>query len=527
MAFSFHAPRFTDGNYCVYPSDMRTWEKTEIDEIPERGRELMEIAGREVAMYAIHRYPDTAEALIFCGPGNNGGDALVAAYYLERSGIQIHIFAFDEEVVKTPDAKYMFERVCSFSRTILKENSDVGAILEWTRRRNVIVIDGIYGTGYKPSHNGLMSRVYQCIMELSCPVISIDIPSGIDANTGFRGSIQDEAPPRALKATDTITFGAPKFGHFFGDGSSHCGELHCVDIGLRPWPGKGIRSLILSDTWCQSHLWKDFSRSQDTHKGKCGHVVVIGGDATMPGASCLAARAALRAGCGLATIAAKVPMRAPDEIMVSGILNEEGKLALDRLDDLLERADCIVLGPGLGRDDNTLAILEHCALKSKRMILDADGLWALAKLKMQFKNCEMYATPHPGEAAALCDASSRDILFNPIEHARQIAENYGVTAILKFHTTVIASKRAGHFRFGLLPYPNPAIASAGSGDVLSGILAGILAQSRAGAVSRWFDAFEVAAMAVHAHSLAGRKAAQIHGNSLMASNIIEQCGMQN
>lgn len=506
---------------------MRTWEKTEIDEIPERGRELMEIAGREVAMHAIHRYPDTAEALIFCGPGNNGGDALVAAYYLERSGIQIHIFAFDEEVVKTPDAKYMFERVCSFSRTILKDNSDVGAILEWTRRRNVIVIDGIYGTGYKPSHNGLMSRVYQCIMELSCPVISIDIPSGIDANTGFRGSIQDEAPPRALKATDTITFGAPKFGHFFGDGSSHCGELHCVDIGLRPWPGKGIRSLILSDTWCQSHLWKDFSRSQDTHKGKCGHVVVIGGDATMPGASCLAARAALRAGCGLATIAAKVPMRAPDEIMVSGILNEEGKLALDRLDDLLERADCIVLGPGLGRDDNTLAILEHCALKSKRMILDADGLWALAKLKMQFKNCEMYATPHPGEAAALCDASSRDILFNPIEHARQIAENYGVTAILKFHTTVIASKRAGHFRFGLLPYPNPAIASAGSGDVLSGILAGILAQSRAGAVSRWFDAFEVAAMAVHAHSLAGRKAAQIHGNSLMASNIIEQCGMQN
>ncbi len=522
MAFLYHSPRHFDGNYCVFPADMRAWEAAEIDEIPCRGRELMEIAGREVAMHVLEHFPGVREILIFCGSGNNGGDGLAAAWYLDRCGLDVQLVVFEEGVVRGADAKTMFERVRHLPRLVLREASEAGRILEWERRRDVLVIDGIFGTGYRPAHSALMTRVYQCIEQLSCPVVSIDIPSGIDAATGFCGLVDDETPPRALTATHTVTFGAPKVGHFVGHGPSHCGEVFCVDIGLRTWPGLGVRGQILSDEFCRDHYWRHFVRSSEVHKGLCGHVAVVGAEASMPGASCLSARAALRAGCGLVTLAARCPIRTCDEIMVRTILRSDSTLDVDALSEVFDRADCLVLGPGLGRDETAAQIVRACSRFTGRLVLDADALFILANEAIPFSAKEVFMTPHPAEAARLCGVSPREILYDPIRYVQFMAEKYAATVVLKSHVSLIASKKMTGLRLGILPYPNPAMATAGAGDTLAGILGGILAQTRGGAISHWFDAFEAASIAVSCHSMAGRKAAEARGNSLCASDIIEQ-----
>ena len=523
MAFQYHSPRHIDGNYCINPEEMRLWEANEMRDNPGRGHELMEIAGREVALHLLKRYPDAHEVLIFCGRGNNGGDGLVAAFYLSRCGIDVHLFALDDNVSHTPDARAMFERVHSLPRIIIRESADTAKILEWTHRRNVVVIDAIYGTGYRPSHSALMTRIYQCIETLACPVISVDIASGIDASTGYRGTLEDETPPKALCATETVTFGVPKIGHFCGEGPTHTGELFCVDIGLGECPKSVCKRLILSDTWCDAHLLNDTVRGLDVHKGRCGHVLVVGGHPTMPGAACLCARGALRAGCGLATIGARQVMRTNDEIMVSPILTADNAIVPESMQHLLERASCVVVGPGLGRDDTTFAILEACRSFKGFLVLDADALWAIAQHPIEFEAAECLLTPHPGEAAALCGIPVKSVLFNPENTARQIAEKYHATVILKSHTTWIASRpsRANNTRIAVSPYPNPDIVSAGIGDVLAGITGSIAAQSRCGAWKHWFDAFDVACIAVNLHSRAGRLATKKRGYSACASDLID------
>ena len=522
MAFLWFPPRHLGGNYCVFPSVLRQLENEEIREIPNRGRELMEIAGREVARHALSHFPDARDVLVFCGKGNNGGDGFVAAYYLQRCGLGVHLFIFGEPAESASDARFMFERVRSLPRTVIHTASDAGDILEWCRHRDILVIDAIFGTGYKPSHNPLMTRVYQCIAELSCPVLAVDMPSGIDAATGFRGSLEDEDPPRALMATETVTFGAPKIGQFVGEGPAYCGQLHCVDIGLRAMPSGDLRVRLLDDAYCERTLRAALRRSPDAHKGMCGHVVVVGGAESMPGACCMAARGALRAGCGLVTIAARAPLRAHDEIMVSSIA-PTGTLELERFQGILAHADCLVVGPGLGRDDTARAIMEACQSFPGRIVLDADALWALSEQKYIFASPELYLTPHLGEAARLMGCTPREVARETVDVARTLAAHFSATVILKSHATVIASRasRVQPPRCALNPYPNPAVATAGAGDVLAGILAGILAQARGGACARWLDPFDVASLAVHLHSRAGREAARTRGDAVVASDILD------
>ena len=523
MTYNWNPPRHFDGNYCIAPATMRTWEAAEIDAIANRGRELMEIAGREVAQYVLAQYPNAQEILIICGAGNNGGDGFAAAWYLSHCNIDVHLFVLEAQGAKTPDALYMFERVKSLSRFHIRNANDAGRILEWSRRRDVVVIDAIFGTGYKPRHDIRLNRIYQCISDLSCPVVSIDMPSGVDANTGYCGAIDDERPPRAIFADATVTFAAPKFGHFFGDGPAHCGNVVCVDIGLAPYSSPDYRCLVLSDELCHRQFAPNTQRRIDLHKGNCGHVVVIGGAASMPGAASLSARAALRSGCGLATLATRAPVATCDEIMRTTICDEAGTFCPEKLAPLLDAADCLVVGPGLGRDETALQIIHACESFDKRIVLDADALWALTRDEFAFAANERYITPHPAEAARLLQTKTRDILYHPVESAQALTAKFGVTTVLKSHVTLIAGRptRVAPGRLAVNPYPNPAIATAGAGDVFAGILGGVVAQARCGAFCRWFDAFEAAAWATHLHSVAGRHAAQSRGNGTCASDIIQ------
>ncbi|MBR4984128.1 MAG: NAD(P)H-hydrate dehydratase, partial [Proteobacteria bacterium] len=501
MAFCYHAPHHLDGNYSVSPADLRSWEHEEIESKACRGRELMEIAGRSVAMHVLSRYPETQEVLVFCGPGNNGGDGFVAASYLSRCGIDVHLFVFCEEASRTPDAREMFERVRGLPRTVLNHPGDASVISAWARRRNLLIIDAIYGTGYRPAHDALLSCVCEHIAARGCPVVSVDIASGIDAQTGYRCKPGAEESSSAVQASDTVTFVAPKHGHFFGDGPAYSGDLFCVDIGLGAWPRDLKRALVLSDAWCVRAYWGLCRRAPDVHKGKCGHVGIVGGHETMPGASCLCGRAALVSGAGLVTVGARHGMRVDDELMVRELC-ADGRLDAGALEALFGRADSLVVGPGLGRDDVGLDIVRRCAGYRGALVLDADALWAAAKLDQAYEAAACFMTPHPAEAARLLGVTVREILGDPLRYAHEISEKYGVTTVLKSHATVVASRetRSQPPRFAVLPYPNPAIATAGAGDVLAGVLGGLLGQRRCGALPRAFDAFDIACMAVSAHS---------------------------
>lgn len=513
MSFNWNAPRHLDGNACVHPDDMKAWEAAEIQRCPEAGYGMMEIAGREVAMAVLRYAPSTV--LIFCGTGNNGGDGLVAAHYLRHAGCTIHLFGFDGEFSKSPDAKKMFARVQDLPRTILRTISDVSVIPTWKDHRDLVVVDAIFGTGYRPSHNPLMTRVYQCIEELNCPILSVDIASGIDASTGFRGALEDATPPRALKATETITFGAPKIGHFCGDGPQHTGELRCVDIGLGPWCGKGLRRTILSDAYV-AQTWP-FQRSVDVHKGKCGHVFVVGGSIEMPGAANLAARAALRSGAGLVTVASPASGNTPDEIMRC-LLTQSDVLDESKIEAVVTKADAILAGPGLGRTTMTVDLIRQLAKYAKTLVLDADALWALCELEgsVQFASRDLFLTPHIGEAARLLNCTTTEVMRDLGKAARSLAMKYKATVILKSHVTHIATPKP---TLALLPYPNGAMASAGIGDVLAGMVVAIAAQSRGGALVHWLDSLGIAAVAVNAHSRAGREVAKTQ-STLIASDII-------
>ncbi len=518
MAFYWNDPAHLDGCACIDPHDMRAWEAAEIKKRPGAGQCMMEVAGHEVAQLALKYHPETV--LIFCGTGNNGGDGFVAAHYLRNAGCCVRLFVFGSEAAKTPDAKAMFARVQDLPRTVLREITDVGAISSWKNHKDLLVIDAIFGTGYHPSHSMLMTRIYQCIEELHCPILSVDIASGIDASTGFRAPMDDPAPPRALHATETITFGAPKLGHFFGEGPKHTGKLTCVDIGLGAWPSTFPRQMLLSDQYVQKHY--SVERCLDVHKGSCGHVYVVGGSEEMPGAACLASRAALHAGAGLVTLASNSQISPPDEIMRTVIV-EQGTLVLSKLDEMMQKADVILVGPGLGRSDRTLKIVQRLMHYPKSLILDADALWALSELAKQGDACrfearDLFLTPHPAEAARLADVSTAEVVHNQTQYAVRIAQKYHAYVILKSHVTQIASPKP---KLAILPYPNSAMASAGIGDVLAGILSAITAQARGDSFTRWLDAFAIAAVAVSTHSRAGRAAA-MDKIAVTASDLIEQ-----
>lgn len=521
MAFTWTPPKHVDGNYCIEPEQMRLWEQGEIRESHGRGRCLMDIAGRCVAMHILNRHPQARTCLIFCGKGNNGGDGLAAAHYLRNCEIDVHLFVFSSSVVKSNDAKAMLGRVKDLSRVILQESADASQILAWQKTRDLVVIDAIFGTGYRPSHSVLMTRIYQCIAELDCPVISVDIPSGICASTGYRGLAGDETPPRALIASETITFAAPKVGHFCGEGPKHTGALYCEDIGLRAWPKLGLRRVILSDSYCDAH-WP-LKRDVDVHKNKCGHVFVVGGTAKMPGAPRLAARAALRAGCGLATIASPADMTAQDEVMLRPLCRPDQSLDDVAVAEIYEKAQALVVGPGLGRTTLTLEILKAFTAFKGPIVIDADALWALSQQKLNFATRHLFLTPHPGEAAQLLGCPTDQVLRDLGGSAIAIAKKYTARVVLKSSVTHIAyqNQSSGEFRLALLPYPNSAMASAGMGDALAGILASMAAQREGGAFLRWHDDFGIASMAASHHARAGRAASLLHGNGLCAADLIE------
>jgi hydroxyethylthiazole kinase-like uncharacterized protein yjeF len=433
---------------------------------------LMERAGRAVARAAVEVAGGAygRRAVVVCGKGNNGGDALVAARFLSRWGMRaVAVLLADADVYREAAAANL-ERARKAGVPIR------GPEALWRELDRVdVVVDGIVGTGFRGAPEGLVAEAIEAVADAGSPVVAVDIASGVDGATGAVAGA-------AVDATITVTFGSLKPGHLLQPGARHAGVVEVADIGFPP-------DLVTSDLWLveQADVAAMLPRREpDSHKRSTGIVLVVGGSRTMTGAVRLMAGAAYRAGAGLVQVAA------PEEIVpvVQAGLAEAtfvplpqtgdgavAKDAVETLRDRLQDVDAVAVGPGLGRDDGTLAFVRGLVEATPvPVVVDADGLTAfagrldeLAKLDA----ADLVLTPHAGEFARLVGIDVSDLSADRVGSVRALASETGATVLLKGNPTLVAMP-GGEVHVNSTG--GPALATGGTGDVLTGVIAALLAR---------------------------------------------------
>lgn len=463
---------------------------------------LMENAGLAVAQQAqelepqLHGFP----ILVLVGPGNNGGDGLVAARHLDEWGARVEVYLCAPR--KSGDKPFVDAEESSIP--IFEARKDDG--LRNLRRllsSCELVIDAVLGTGASRPLEGAMKRALELVMEEKSrrphlPVLALDVPSGLNADTG---AVDAACPVADL----TVTLGYPKVGLFMFPGAAHVGRLVTVDIGIPPELAEDVSTELLTDDWVRARLP---ARPLDAHKGTFGAVLVVAGSINYIGAAGLAASAAARIGAGLVTLAAPrslVPIIASRVAEITYLPlpeAEPGVVDAAASHDVLARlADykVLLMGCGLGQHPATVefvnrtldALPDDCP---QRLVLDADALNSLARTPRWWTRVKPPAvlTPHPGEMARLSGATPAEVQSDRLQLARQAASQWKKTLVLKGAYTIVAGPRRETL---LSPFANPALASAGSGDVLSGAIAGMMAQG--------LGPLDAATCGVYVHALAG------------------------
>ena len=471
---------------------------------------LMDNAGAALAEEAECWAAPAGHFAVICGQGNNGGDGLVAARKLAewRRRVKVEVIGGVEKLKGEPRRKLLQLQAAGISPVSIEAHPGVG--------RGDVVIDAVFGTGLNRPPQGAHADAIARISEwrtAGAKVISADVPSGLHTDTG-----QAFAP--CVQADVTVSFGELKLGQVLEPGASLCGQLKQAQIGL-PDPGAvqlpGPRAFVVEEMDARDRVP---IRSADSHKGTYGHVLVIAGSFGKTGAAALAGSAALRAGAGLASIATRpeaighVLSHAPELMGIP--LSSEGPLGLHDLEPLQRAAEgkrAIVVGPGIPLGSSTAALL--AALLSKTEIpslVDADGLNAFdGKLEMlrQAKG-PLVLTPHPGEMARLLGKSTAEVQRDRLSAVRALAVGTNAVCVLKGARTLIGRPDGTVY---VNPTGNPGMATAGAGDVLSGICGGLLAQG--------LSPLDAAICGVYAHGLAGDLIARQTGLAgLIASDLL-------
>ena len=501
----------------VTAHQMRELDRRTIHEAGVPGKTLMERAGSGV----VSAMEETFGALkgktvtIFCGKGNNGGDGFVVARLLrqKRSVVQVCLLAHVRDL--KGDAKLMYQRfVKGAGRSSVLSAPSPDSMHQSVRHSHVLV-DALLGTGTSSPVSGSYHEAIQAMNASEAPTVAVDLPSGIDADTGATSGT-------AVQASLTVTLGNPKLGLFLGTGIDHVGRLHCVDIGI---PARYVEDLhlpieLLTPSAIRSWLPQ---RPASAHKGTFGHAGIIAGSSGQSGAAALAAKAALRAGAGLVTVATPASVQASvasgiPEVMTLPLPETAdhtlSRRALPKLQPFMQSRHAIGIGPGLSTHAETAGVIRTLVAECDRpIVIDADALNALAGHTNLLRSCPLspIVTPHPGEMARLLgESTAAAVNRNRIGIAREFARTHSSIVVLKGARTIIAHP---HGPAAITPTGNPGMATAGTGDVLTGILAGLLAQ---GGVP-----WEVAQSGVYLHGLAGDLAAQAYGYpSLMAGDLI-------
>ncbi len=470
---------------------IRKIEQLAIEKFQLTEEDMMDRAGKGAFQLLQSLYPHVNKIAVYCGGGNNGGDGYVLAYYAIKQGFDVAIYrekpiedlptAAARAAVKAKAAHIPFH---DFS-TPLAEDCE-------------LIVDALLGIGLEGEVRGNTLSAIAAIHQSNLPVLALDLPSGLNADTG-------QVYNSWVTASHTVTFIARKTGMYTLDGLDCCGLIHCVDLGLNEAIDAVLPDAVKLTE--QETLTPFPPRKRNSHKGDYGRLLVIGGGPGMPGAAAMTGMAALRMGAGAVKLATwpehqNAYLALCPELMVEAIDKA------DSLEPLLDWATALAIGPGLGLSEWAASLLAKAVVRQIPMVVDASALRLLASMKI--RSDHWILTPHPGEAQDLLQSSAKDIQASRFEAVQQLQQKYGGVVILKGAGSLIQSPDS-------IPYVcssgNPGMATAGMGDILTGMIAGLLAQG--------FPAFESSLTAVWMHGRAADKQARETGQyGMMASDLL-------
>ena len=496
-------------------AEMRVIDRVTTERFGVPSLTLMENAGSAVAHFLLQHHPSASRIAVVCGKGNNGGDGFVVARKLHRAGRVVEVLLLASRTELQGDALTMFERLPL--RPIEVTNTQE---LESESSRSLancdLLVDAILGTGFKPPVTGLYAEAISLMNQSDKPVIAIDIPSGADSD-----AMTPQAGHLMIHSDAIVTFTAPRPAHVFGDLTR--GPIVVAPIG-------SPAQTIVSGLNLEVTTPRDFSallapRKRDSNKGMYGHVLIVGGSLGKSGAAAMAGMAALRAGAGLSTVATPVRVLGSVNSFAAELMTEPlhethtGSIAVaaaesDRFIELSKSMTVVAIGPGIGRHPETVQFVHEAVHQTKvPLVLDADGLNAFQDHThlLDGRRRPLVLTPHPGEMSRLAGITIKAVQADRINIARSFARDHHLVLVLKGDRTVVALPDGSAW---INPTGNPGMATGGTGDILTGMTAGIIAQMPN-------DYARAAIAAVYLHGLAGDVAAERMGeHSLTATDLL-------
>jgi NAD(P)H-hydrate epimerase len=449
-----------------------------------------------------------SKVLVICGRGNNGGDGFVVARHLHQAGVEVLVLL----IGKTDDVKgdaLVNLQIALKSGIPVEEVSDIEQAEDALRECD-LVVDAIFGTGIRGEITGLPGEIIDAVNDSGLPVVAVDLPSGLDADTGRIGG-------RCIDAVATVTFGLPKIGLATYPGAMYVGHVSVAEIGIpqAALQTAGIDTFLTGD---EDVAYRLPARSPDSHKGTFGHAAIVAGSVGMTGAAAMSSESAVRIGAGLVTLGVPESLNDILEVKVTEVMTvplpetDERSFSVSAVDKALEligRCDAVAIGPGLSRNPETVSFVRELLPQvDKPMVIDADGLNAVADDVSIFGRLKAPAiiTPHPGEMSRLTGTPVADIQSNRLKAARDAAQRFGVTVVLKGAATVIAAPDGQAW---INSTGSPAMATGGTGDVLTGATVGLMAQG--------LSPIDAAISAVYIHGRAGEIAAEYLGEAGVAA----------
>lgn len=498
---------------------MREVDRTAIEELGIPSLVLMENAAIGVVDAIGELYEDAESAAIFCGPGNNGGDGLAIARHLAVRGYDVEVFLASGRRGMRGDAEVQLG-ICRRQGLSIRDvatEDDVVEALEQAREMDVIV-DALFGIGLSSPLEGVLADLVEGLNDLPLPRVSVDLPSGLHGS-------RPDAPGPHIRADLTVTFAAPKLAHVLPPASEAVGELMVADLGIPPELVEGAEEeggalhLLVGEELAGLLP----GREAGTHKGDYGHALIVAGSPGKAGAAVLAARAAVRSGAGLVTVAVPEPilgvvdLGSVESMTLPLPAAGSGQIAGTAAGRVLQAAEgkaVLAMGPGLGQDEEAAEAIRTIALEVPLpLVLDADGINAFADRagELADREYETVLTPHPGELGRLLGISTAEVQADRIGAARRAAAETGAVVVLKGHRTLVATPEG---ELHVNPTGNPGMASGGTGDVLTGTIAGLLAQD--------LDALDAALLGVYLHGSAGDLvAAELGEVALAAGDLVK------
>jgi len=502
----------------VTSQQMKEIDRKAIEESNLSGLTLMENAGLRIFQSLKNIYPDLRlkKIIIFTGSGNNGGDGFVVARHLYNYGVKVKVFLLSHSGKIKGEAEENLNIINKMGVELFEAETTKLEEIQRAIQNSNLIIDAILGTGLQGKVTGLKAKIIDLINIANKEVVAIDVPSGLDADTG-----KIEGP--CIKATHTFTLALPKIGLLIFPGASYAGKVTVEDIGI---PFYLLKNNKIKTNIVIKEVVKSFLpfRATYSHKGSFGKVLILAGSVGMTGAAYLTSEAAMRSGTGIVVLGIPRSLNPIMEVKLTEVITlplaetekqSLGEEAEETISKLMKNYSVLGIGPGISRQAETQRLVRKVIEKSNiPLVVDADAIYALSEDPTILKKTKipLVITPHPGEIAKLINKDVDYILNNQLNITREIAQKYGIVVVLKGARTIIANKEGEvYINIG----DNSGMATGGSGDVLTGIICSLIAQGA--------DNFSAAISGVYIHGLAGDLARDIKGErGMIAGDILSQ-----